>query len=102
MADALAEWQQSITLRKIEINTVDFKQVKVVTDTFIFAVVQPTNAEAITVAQVDWSLKHYTVHTLSKLDMSSIIIYQDKEYKAIQVTAWGDYGYYEAVFEEVK
>lgn len=102
MSDVLPEWEQAITLRTITTTTVDFERVDTVVDVPLRAVVQPTKAEDISVQQVDFSLRHYTIHTVEPISITSRIVYQATEYKAIQLNAWGDYGYYEAVFEEVK
>ena len=102
MAEVLLEWEQEITLRTVETTTVDFEPVEVVTDTPLLAVVQPTDAETITTEQVDWSKRHYTIHSRSPLDIGYRVVYQGVEYEAIQLLAWGDYGYWEAVFEEWK
>lgn len=102
MSEVLLEWEQAITLRTITTTTVDFERVDTPVDTPLLAVVQPTNAEDITVQQVDWSKKHYTIHTRVPIDTEARIVYQGGEYKSIQPIAWGDYGYWEAVFEEWK
>lgn len=102
VADTLLEWEQEIMLRTVTTTTVNFERVETVTDTPLLAVVQPASAEAINVQEVDFSLRHYTIHSRTPLDITSRVVYQDTEYKAVQLNAWGDYGYWEAVVEEVR
>lgn len=102
MSDVLIEWEQSVTLKTVTTTTVDFQEQRVVTPSPLLAVVQPADPERITVDQVDWSMRHYTVHSRSPIDVSQYIEYHGVDYKVIQLLAYGDYGYWEVVIEEMK
>lgn len=102
VADVLIDWEQPVTFKTVDITTVDFEEVRVVTPTPRTAVVQPADPERITVEQVDWSMRHYTVHSRYPIDVAQYIEYQGVDHKVIQLLAWGDYGYWEVVIEEMK
>lgn len=102
MSDVLLEWEQSVTLKTVTTTTVDFQEQRTVVSEPLLAVVQVANPEKINVEQVDWSQRHYTIHTRSPIDVAQFIEYQGADYKIIQPGAWGDYGYWEAVVEEMK
>lgn len=102
VASVLAAWSQSLTLKTVIQTTVDFAPTKTVVETTIRGVVQPTRPEELRIDQVDWSLRHYTVHTTDAIAMGQIVVYGGADYRVIQVTDWSDSGYREAVVEETR
>ena len=100
MSDVLEEWSVPVDLITRTFTSVDFVETDVDVITPILAVVQPSSAEDLQVLEVDYSLKHRTLHSVSPIANGQFFTYQGIEYKVISPTGWGDYGYAEAVGEQ--
>lgn len=86
---------------------VNFKEVATYQSTFLDGVVQDASKEVLQTLNLDFSIKHKQIH-LSTDDLNfnpevkDIIIYKDKEYEIKDLGDYLDYGYYEAICEEIK
>ena len=102
MSDVLTEWSVPVDLITRTFTSVDFVETPVDVVTPVLAVVQPSSAEELKVLEVDYSLKHQTLHSVSLIANGQFFTYQGIEYKVISPTGWNDYGYTEAVGEQQK
>jgi hypothetical protein len=102
MSDVLEEFSQSITLKRTTQTVVNFRPVETTVDSIIQAVVQPANKEKINPAIIDWSLKYVLVHTAEIILNNDVILYNGLNYKAVEDGDYQDYGFTEALFEEIK
>lgn len=102
MDDALAGFLQPITLRKIVSTTVDFVKTETITDTIIDAVVQPAQLETLNKDKIDYGLDYQRVDTKAEITTEDQIVYKNRKYKWFQRGRYDDYGFYSAVFEEIK
>ena len=104
VSDVLTEWAIPVNLITRTTTTVDFVKQVVDVITPIYAVVQPTSPEALKVLQVDYSLRHMTLHSVSQINNGQFFTHNGIEYKVISPTGWtisgADYGYTEAVGEQ--
>ena len=66
------------------------------------AVVQPANKERINPDIIDWSLEYLQVHSKITIVIDDRLTWQGKKYKAVELGNYVSYGFYEALFEQVK
>jgi hypothetical protein len=71
-------------------------------ETTINAVVEVPTAEAIVNNQLSSSMNYRTIWSVSQLEVGDHFKHNSKEYKIVSVNDWSDYGYYEAIGEELK
>jgi hypothetical protein len=102
MSEMLEGFEQDVILRKRTTTTVDFVPTESITDTDIMAVVQVPDDETKRAENLDYSKTYQQFHSVSVLAMNDFIIYSGTEYKIVRLCAHGDYGYYEAIGEQVK
>lgn len=102
MADVLDEFSQPITLSRITQTIVGHRPVDTATAVSIMAVVQPAQKDKINSDIIDWNLAYYQVHSKQAILVNDQMLYQGTNYKAVELAQYGDYGYYEALFEQIK
>lgn len=102
LSPILSSWTQVVGLKTVTTTTVDFVASQSVSSVNIDAVVQPAQSEVLQALEIDFSLRYIQIHTVSVLSVGKYITYNSTDYKIIQLLQYGDYGYYEAVCEEVK
>lgn len=101
MSSTLSGWTQAVSLKIVTTTTVDFEPVQSSSSTTIQAVIQPADMEQLRPEDIDWSLRYIQVHTIIALSVGKYITYNSTDYKIVRLLQFGDYGYYEAVCEEV-
>jgi len=102
MADVLDEFSQSITLIRVSQDIVDFRPVNNETDVPVDAVIQPANKEKVNPNIIDWSLDYLQVHSCQEILIGDRLEYCGRKYKAVEIGPYQDYGFSEAIFEEIK
>ena len=102
MADVLDEFSQPITLLRTSEEIVDFRPVVSETQVPIEAVVRPAQKEKINPAIIDWNLKYQTVHSCQQIIIADRMVFCGIKYKAVELGDYESYGYFEALFEEIK
>ena len=102
MSDALEGFQQSVTLTKETITTVDFEEVSSKVNSVILAVVQPAQKEDLTTVNIDWSKSYISVHSTSEIKINNILNCCGIDYKIVSISNYKDYCFYEAIGEEIK
>lgn len=102
MADVLLEWQVPVILKTVSHTTVNFEPVDTVTVAAINAVAQPPTPEQLNAADIDWSRKHFTFHSVTPINLGQYVEYLGADYKIITDGAWDLYGYSEVIGEETK
>lgn len=102
VSSVLSGWTQTVGLKTVTTTTVDFVPSQSVSSVNISAVVQPADQEVLQALEIDYSLRYIQVHTTTTLIVGKYITYNSTDYKIIRLLQYGDYGYYEAVCEEVK
>jgi hypothetical protein len=102
MSEVLNEWAQPVIVKTVTQATVNFEPIDQVAVRTIRAVVQLANKEKLNPDQIDWSLRYLLVHTAEPLTVGEFIEYKGDDYKIVEPGDWQDYGYTEAVAEEVK
>lgn len=101
----LNSFSQSLTLIEVTQEIVDYKPINVETSTQIDAVVQVAESDKLTKLygnKIDLSKRYLQVHTKEVLKNIYMCIYQGIRYKIFSVNNYSDYGYYEALFEDIK
>lgn len=102
MAKVLNRFAQSLSLIRVEQQIVDFRPVDTETEFEVQAVVQPAQKEKINPAIINWSLKYFLVHSKQEILLGDRMEYCGIKFKAVEVGLFGDYGFHEAIFEEMK
>lgn len=102
MSDVLDEFSQPITLIRVSQDIVNFRPVENETDVPIVAVVQPAQKEKINPTIIDWSLDYQLVHSVQEILVGDRMEYCGIKYKAVELGPYQDYGFSEALFEEIK
>ena len=102
MSDVLDEFSQPITLIRVSQDIVNFRPVDNETDVPIDAVVQPAVKEKINPNIIDWSLDYKQVHSFQEILFGDQMVYCGVKYKAVELGPYQDYGFSEAIFEEIK
>jgi hypothetical protein len=102
LSSALAPWIQSVVLKTITQTVVNFKPVNNTVSTTISAVVQPAKLKDLTVENVDYSLAYLQIHSLTPVKIGDVITYKTVDHKIVQLGHYDDYGFYEAIAEEVR
>lgn len=102
MSDVFDEFSQPITLKRVSQTIVDHRPVNDTTDVPIDAVVQPANKEKINPNIIDWSLDYQLVHSVQEILIGDQMVYCGIKYKAVELGPYQDYGFSEAIFEEIK
>lgn len=102
MAEVLDDFLQPVKTKIVTVTTVDFVPTETIVETDILAVVQVAQKEKLNPQAIDWSKRYLQVHSKEPLDMRALVEYQGKDYKVFELNDYSDYGYYEAICEEVK
>lgn len=102
MSGALEAWKQPVKIKTATTTTVDFVKSVSISETTINAVVQPADKEKLNPDTVDWSLEYIMVHSVENIEIGQFIEWQSKDYKIIQLANTSQYGFDEAIGEEVK
>ena len=102
MSDTLDEYLQPLILVRTTENIVDFRPQVVETDVQTEAVVQPAQKEKVNPAIINWSLKYQLVHSKQEIILNDRMEYCGVKYKAVELGDYDAYGFYEAIFEEIK
>lgn len=102
MGEVLDDFLQSVKIKIVTVATVDFVETETVVENNIQAVVQVAQKEKLNPQALDWSKRYIQVHSKSPLDMRALVEYQGKDYKIFELNDYSDYGYFEAICEEVK
>jgi hypothetical protein len=102
VGNVLRRFSQPVTLRKYTQTVVNYEPVNTYVDTPIKAVIQPSSAESLNIDIVDYSLRYFMVHSTTVMTVNDRISYKGKDYRLIEVQDWSDYGYYQAIIEEIK
>lgn len=103
MSDVLDEFSQPlITLIRVSQDIVDFRPVDNETDVPVEAVIQPANKEKINPTIIDWALDYQLVHSRQEILVGDQMVYCGTKYKAVELGPYQDYGFSEAIFEEIK
>lgn len=102
MADVLDEFSQPITLKRISQTIVDHRPVNDATDVHIHAVIQPANKEKINPNIIDWSLDYQLIHSKQEILVGDQAVFCGTNYKVVELGPYQDYGFSEAIFEEIK
>lgn len=100
---AVKRWRnQKITVKQVEKTTVDFVEVDYVKGWFVWCMVQPTKHTSINNNTLDWTKKHITLYSVELIDKGLFIQYKGRDYKVVDSLDWVEYGYSEAICEEIK
>lgn len=102
MSDTLGCFDQKITLSLKRTFTIDFEEFEECEETEIKAVVQPAQKEDLNVSQVDWSKSYVLIHSETELTINSEFVWNSTRYRIVSLGNFKDYGYYEAIGEEIK
>lgn len=100
VSDALDDWTQTLRVKTIRVETVDFEEVKTVVGINYDAMVQPTKRTVLNADTLDWERKHITLIGYTLLKNGQIVEYKGRDYKIIETHDWEDNGYCRAVCEE--
>jgi len=102
MSDVLDEYAQTILIKEITTTTVDFEPTETIVATVIEAVVQVADTEKIQVSDIDYSKEYIQVHSTYQMEINEIIEWLGKDYKIRSKKNYSQYGYTEAIGEEIK
>jgi hypothetical protein len=99
---ALLDWTEPLTLKTVTRTSVNFIETETTTTTTIQAVVQPASPQAIRAEQLDWSLRHLTLHSESAMAVGQFVSFEGGDYKIVSVRDYSAYGYFEATAEQTR
>ena len=102
MSSALDRWLQTVVLKTITQTVVNHRPVQTPSSTNIQAVIQPADKKKLTVENIDYSLAYLQVHSKTQLRVGDVIEYKSVDHKIVQLGPYSDYGYYEAIAEELR
>ena len=102
MSSTVASFSQPITYVTVTTLLVNGIPSETKVETTINAVVEVPTAEVIANNQLSSSMNYRSIWSVSELSVGDHIKKNGKEYKIISVNDWSDYGYYEAIGEELK
>ena len=102
MAETVLEFAIPLILKVVSVDVVDFEPVETYTNTDIMGTIVPAKPRDLQGYEVQFGIEYYKVHTTSKVSSTDLLSYHGKEYKAISISNYSDYGFYKCIFEEVK
>ncbi|MDR0454700.1 MAG: hypothetical protein LBH05_07820 [Deferribacteraceae bacterium] len=100
--NALKRFEQLVVLKKVTQTVENFEPVNSYINMPIKAVIQPANPERLNIYTVDFKLRYIKIHSISEMAVNDIIVYKNRDYILIELQDYDDYGYYEALGEEIK
>jgi hypothetical protein len=98
VSDALRSWLQKITFQIIGKVVEDYQTYETHTNLSFDGVWQPMGPAQLRMkAEGQRTWPWFVCHTLNALELKTdeVIIFQDSEYRVMEVTRWTQYGYYE-------
>lgn len=102
VSDALLDWVSPYELKTVTRSTVDFVESTSVARSTINAMIQPADPTRLTAAQIDWSLKYISIHSIDAVVVGQFVEYGGEDYKIISATDWSAYGYTRAIGEQTR
>ncbi len=102
MGNVLTAFEQTVILKSIVQTVVDHRPVDTPTPNPIQAVVQVAQKEKLQIEIINWSLQYLMVHSKATISMNDLIEYKGKDFKIVDLGDYDDYGFREAIAEEVK
>ncbi len=115
VADVLTDWEVNVILKTVTVTTINFEKVVTVDPFPIRAVCQPAEKSQLKPEIVDWNLEYLWVHYKGRIVIDQYVEHRGKNWRVVQAQNWHvngepiegdlqdrDYGYSEAVCEEVK
>jgi len=103
LANTVLRFAQSITIRVATQTVINYAPSVTYADSTIKATVTTPTSEDLTSLEIDTSLKYKTIHTTyTTLKIGDLFVHQNITYKIIVFTNNQDYGYTEALGEEVQ
>lgn len=101
---AIEGWAHPYTVKTVTRETVDFETVVSVSERSVDAMVQPAQKERLTAANLDWSLKYFTVHQTAgdPLQVGEFIVIGGQDYKIIEAGDFSAFGFTKALAEQSK
>lgn len=102
LAGPIARWAAAYTVKAVTHETIDFVDEAIVVARSIRALTQVAQKNKLNPDVIDWSLRYLTVHSLDPLDNGEFLEAGGIDYKIIDNGDWQQFGYTEALAEEVK
>lgn len=102
MSDVLDEWAQSVLIKTVTTNKVNFIETQVVAGRNQECVVQVADKARLNPDTIDWSLAYLMVHSKDAISIGEYIEYKGEDFKVIDRNPYGDYGYNEVTAEQTK
>ena len=102
VASVLKGWTETVRVKSVDRQTVNFDGFDLVTGRDIQAVVQPADMERLNAGQIDWSLKYYQLHTTDVLNVGEFVVIDNEDFKIVPLGDYQRYGYTEVVAEQTK
>ena len=104
MSGVVDGFSQKIFKRTIATTTVDFVETELPpVDTPIWATVQVADMETKQAENLDFSKRYIQIHrSKNDLSINDLVVYKTVLYKIVRKNDYEDYGYIEAIGEQVK
>lgn len=94
LADVLLEFATLHTVKKVEIQTVDFKKTEVVTPRQLACAVQPGGSSILKKLSIDIPEASVVVFTDEEIGTNDLIEYKGTDYRLSPVSNWSGYGFF--------
>lgn len=102
LENTVTTFSQSLTFKEITQTVVNYKPVISEVTVIKWGVIFPSIKEDLQALTVDKSISYYTVLTILDININDRLSYKGKEFKQVSKEDFSDYGYYRAIYEELK
>lgn len=102
MSPVLTRFEQNVILKTTTQTIVNHVPVLTIIPNTIRAVVQVADKEKLNIDNIDRSLQYLQIHSKIGFKINDVFEYKSQDFKIIDLSAYGDYGYFEGTAEEIK
>lgn len=102
MSMTVAFFSQPLTFKEITQTVVNYKPVNTETTKIKDGAIFPSSKEDLKALIVDSSLSYYTVLTTIDININDKLVYKNTTFKQVSKEDFSDYGYFRAIYEEIK
>jgi hypothetical protein len=101
LSNVLHSFEQTVTLKQVTQTISNFRPQETQSSSSIQAVIQVADPTQLAINDINYELRHIKIHTTNQIKNRDIIEYNGTDYRIISVQNYSDYGYFEAVANEV-
>ena len=102
MSNTVLEFSQTLEFKEVTQTVVNYKPVNTETIVNKEGAIFPSTKEDLKALIIDTSLAYYTVLTVEDININDKLSYKSKLFKQVNKENYSDYGFYRAIYEEIK